>query len=113
MTLRLVPCVKSVTLLLISCVKYIRLSTKLVNFTLCETCEILGSCLSQLFLTALRTTPTPQQKDMIESAAQIIAQDNAELACAYIQKTAVEKVLPEIDKRLATVKYCVLDTQMS
>lgn len=26
-----------------------------------------------------------------------------ELACAFIQRTSVEKALPEIDKRLATV----------
>lgn len=41
-----------------------------------------------------------QHKDMIEQAATIIAQDNMELACAFIQKTATEKAIPEIDKRL-------------
>lgn len=30
------------------------------------------------------------------------AQDNMELACAFIQKTAIEKAIPEIDKRLMT-----------
>ena len=39
---------------------------------------------------------------MIEQAAQVLAQDNTELACAFIQKTAVEKALPEMDKRLST-----------
>ena len=29
--------------------------------------------------------------------------DNTELACAFIQKTAVEKAVSEIDKRLADV----------
>lgn len=45
-------------------------------------------------------TPTVQQKDMIEQAANIIANDNMELACAFVQKTAVEKAILEIDKRL-------------
>ena len=44
-----------------------------------------------------------QQKDMIEQAASVISEDNTELACAFIQKTAVEKALPEMDKRLTTV----------
>lgn len=43
---------------------------------------------------------TTQQKEMIEQAASMIAQDNMELACAFIQKTAIEKAIPEIDKRL-------------
>ncbi|XP_049786692.1 CCR4-NOT transcription complex subunit 1 isoform X4 [Schistocerca cancellata] len=46
------------------------------------------------------TGATPQQKEMIEQAAQVAAQDNMELACAFIQKTAIEKAVPEIDKRL-------------
>lgn len=46
---------------------------------------------------------TQQQKDMIEQAAQIIAQDNTELASAFIQKTACERAIPEMDKRLANV----------
>lgn len=40
------------------------------------------------------------QKDIIESAAAVLATENMELACAFIQKTAVEKALPELDKRL-------------
>jgi len=44
-----------------------------------------------------------QQKDMIEHAASVVSEENTELACSFIQKTAVEKVLPEMDKRLATV----------
>lgn len=42
---------------------------------------------------------------MMEEAAARIAQDNCELACCFIQKTAVEKAGPEMDKRLATVSY--------
>lgn len=45
---------------------------------------------------------TQQQKDMIEQAAQVVAQDNTELGCVFIQKTAIEKAIPDIDKRLAT-----------
>lgn len=48
--------------------------------------------------------PTPQQREMMEEAAARIAQDNCELACCFIQKTAVEKAGPEMDKRLATVR---------
>ena len=43
------------------------------------------------------------QKDLIEQAAQMIATDNAELATAFLQKTAVEKAIPEIDKHLTNV----------
>lgn len=49
--------------------------------------------------------PTPQQREMMEEAANRIAQDNCELACCFIQKTAVEKAGPEMDKRLATVRF--------
>lgn len=45
-----------------------------------------------------------QQKDMIERAASLVSEENTELACAFIQKTAVEKALPEMDKRLTTVR---------
>ena len=48
---------------------------------------------------------TQQQKEMIEQAAQIISQDNTELASAFIQKTAVERAIPEMDKRLANVSW--------
>ncbi|XP_048577201.1 CCR4-NOT transcription complex subunit 1 isoform X2 [Nematostella vectensis] len=53
------------------------------------------------FLAALRTA-NQQQKEMIEQAASVVSEENTELACSFIQKTAVEKVLPEMDKRLAT-----------
>lgn len=55
--------------------------------------------LKTAFLTGMNST-TPQQKEIIEAAALKIANDNMELACAIIQKTAVEKALPELDKRL-------------
>lgn len=45
-------------------------------------------------------TSPPQQKEMIEQAAGVLAQDNMELACAIIQKSAIEKAIPDIDKRL-------------
>lgn len=52
----------------------------------------------------LSQAPTPQQREMMEEAAARIAQENGELACCFIQKTAVEKAGPEMDKRLATVR---------
>lgn len=44
----------------------------------------------------------------MEQAAAQLAQDNCELACCFIQKTAVEKAGPEMDKRLATVSMALL-----
>ena len=41
---------------------------------------------------------------MIETAAHQISADNTELACAFIQKTAIEKVVPEVEKRLNEVR---------
>ena len=43
------------------------------------------------------------QKQMIEKAADAVALDNTELACAFVQKTAMEKAVPDMDKRLAEV----------
>ncbi|XP_053809293.1 CCR4-NOT transcription complex subunit 1 isoform X8 [Vidua macroura] len=57
--------------------------------------------LKNSFATALRAA-SQQQRDMMEQAAAQLAQDNCELACCFIQKTAVEKAGPEMDKRLAT-----------
>ncbi|XP_043935455.1 CCR4-NOT transcription complex subunit 1 [Protopterus annectens] len=57
--------------------------------------------LKNSFASALRTA-SPQQRELMETAAGQIAQDNCELACCFIQKTAVEKAGPEMDKRLAT-----------
>lgn len=48
------------------------------------------------FQSALAQHPT----EMINEAVNQLAMDNAELACAFIQKTAIEKALPDIDKRL-------------
>lgn len=55
--------------------------------------------LKTAFLNAM-VNATPQQKEVVESAATQLAADNMELACAYVQKTAVEKAILEIDKRL-------------
>lgn len=56
------------------------------------------SNLKQLLLNALLGAPA--QKELIEQAATISALDNIELGCAFIQKTAVEKALSEVDKHL-------------
>jgi len=42
-------------------------------------------------------------KTLIDQAAQQISADNTELACAYIQKTSMEKALPEMEKKLSEV----------
>lgn len=47
----------------------------------------------------------PQQKELVEQAATVSAQENMELACAYIQKSAIEKAVPEIDKHLLPVIF--------
>jgi CCR4-NOT transcription complex subunit 1 len=60
----------------------------------------INSNLQKAFSNALRGATQPQ-KELIEQGAQVLAQDNTELACAFIQKTAVEKAIPEMDKRLA------------
>ncbi|XP_019755712.2 CCR4-NOT transcription complex subunit 1 isoform X2 [Dendroctonus ponderosae] len=56
--------------------------------------------MKQLLNTNL-VTPSIQQKEMIDQAANVIANDNTELACAIVQKTAIEKAIPEIDKHLS------------
>ena len=55
--------------------------------------------LKQAFLMALIGI-SPQQKELVEQAANVVAADNMELACAFVQKTAIEKAIPEMDKRL-------------
>ncbi|KAG8039882.1 hypothetical protein G9C98_000611 [Cotesia typhae] len=55
--------------------------------------------LKQAFLAALMGS-TQQQKDLVEQAANVLSGDNMELACAFVQKTAIEKAMPEMDKRL-------------
>lgn len=57
--------------------------------------------LKHLFTTAI-TNATPQQKELMDQTVAICSADNMELACAFIQKTAIEKALPDIDKHLAT-----------
>lgn len=57
--------------------------------------------LKTTFMGALQRSTNQQQKELVEQAATLTAQDNVEPACAFIQKTAVEKSIIEIDKRLA------------
>lgn len=47
------------------------------------------------------------QLDQAEAAATAIAEANMELACAFIQKAAMEKAIPEIDKRLSEVNNII------
>lgn len=64
--------------------------------------QILASISSNLKNAFLMTviSNAPQQKELAEQAANIVAADNMELACAFVQKTAIEKAIPEMDKRL-------------
>lgn len=55
--------------------------------------------LKNLMVTLMRNL-TPQQQDTIEMTVTVVANDNVELACAFIQKKAVERAIPEIDKKL-------------
>lgn len=50
-----------------------------------------------LFVAALPSV----QKDMIEISASQLSNENTELACVFIQKTAMEKATQEIDKLLS------------
>uniref|UniRef100_A0A0K8TC24 CCR4-NOT transcription complex subunit 1 n=1 Tax=Lygus hesperus TaxID=30085 RepID=A0A0K8TC24_LYGHE len=59
----------------------------------------INSKLKTNFVTALHNA-TEQQKSMIDQASSTLAQDNMELACCFIQKTAMEKAVPEMDKLL-------------
>lgn len=45
---------------------------------------------------------------MIDQACNMCANDNLELACAFVQKTASEKAVVEIDKYLKTVSLFLL-----
>lgn len=40
---------------------------------------------------------------MIDQACTMCANDNLELACAFVQKTATEKAIVEVDKYLKSV----------
>lgn len=66
-------------------------------------CAKFDAGFAAILIQVLHQAPTPQQREMMEEAVAKIAQDNCELACCFIQKTAVEKAGPEMDKRLATV----------
>lgn len=50
--------------------------------------------------TLFQANLNPAQKEIIETAATQIASDNTELACVFIQKTAMEKAVLEMDKIL-------------
>ncbi|GAB1606660.1 Hypothetical predicted protein [Argonauta hians] len=61
----------------------------------------LNNHLKQAFLNILRNA-SMSQKELVDQAVTQLAQDNTELASAIIQKSAVEKALPEMDRRLST-----------
>merc|ERR1719420_2347911 len=51
-------------------------------------------------LMTLGRSMLPPVAENVDVTVSVIANDNVELACAFIQKKAVEKAIPEIDKRL-------------
>lgn len=57
----------------------------------------------KILISFFAQNPNQNQKELIDQAATQLAQDNTELASAIIQKSAVEKALPEMDRRLSTV----------
>ncbi|XP_025202841.1 CCR4-NOT transcription complex subunit 1-like isoform X4 [Melanaphis sacchari] len=61
--------------------------------------QTLTTNLKQHFMSVL-ISPTQSQKEMIDQACTMCANDNLELACAFVQKTATEKAVIEIDKYL-------------
>ncbi|XP_073847856.1 CCR4-NOT transcription complex subunit 1 isoform X2 [Musca autumnalis] len=60
--------------------------------------QTLNNNLRKAFMTTLPGPPSFQE---IEGASIQLTNDNVELACAFIQKTAAEKATPEVDRRLA------------
>lgn len=46
---------------------------------------------------------TAQQKEMVEQAVTACVNDNMDLACAFVQKTTVDKAVVEIDRHLFSV----------
>ncbi len=62
----------------------------------------LGNTLRTLLLNAVAPDgkPSPQQMSMVEQAATVACQDNLDLACAFIEKNAMEKSLVEVDEQL-------------
>ena len=58
---------------------------------------------SDYFKLHLLQSPSEDQKTLVDQACQQLTADNTELASAFIQKTAVEKAVSEMDKRMTNV----------
>ncbi len=52
------------------------------------------------FMVTLGRNLSPQQQEAIETTVSVVGNDNVELACAFIQKKAIEKATAEVDARL-------------
>lgn len=63
--------------------------------------EPLFMSIMQVFAQAAARVCPNASKDMIEAAAHAVATENIDLACCFIQKSAVEKATTELDARLA------------
>lgn len=63
--------------------------------------QLLQSISTNIKTTLTASITLPQSPELAEMAAAQLAADNTELACAFIQKSAIEKAIPEIEKRLS------------
>lgn len=61
-----------------------------------QLCNLIQTHIKSAFTTSISPHPPA-----LNELAEQIANDNCELACVFIQKAAIEKAMPEIEKRLA------------
>jgi len=64
----------------------------------------IGNHLRTLLINALSTQdskPTPPQIQMIDQAVSVAVNDNLDLVCSYIEKSAMERAVTEVDEALA------------
>ncbi|XP_043271972.1 CCR4-NOT transcription complex subunit 1-like [Venturia canescens] len=80
----------------------VRSLTAAMMMTTCRS-QILASMSSHLKEVFLRTVTGLNflQEELAEQAANVVSAENVDLACAFLQKTAIEIAMQEIDKRLS------------
>ena len=89
---------------LIICTVCIYFTSKYLSWRFCMHCIFINITPSLLLLLPPSLQAQAEElKPLIEQAAHQISAENTELACAFIQKTSMEKATPEMDKRLAEV----------
>lgn len=67
---------------------------------------LFGTITTTLAAAFMRNSSANVAKEQLEATANAIASDNIDLACCFIQKTAVDKAIPELDKRLQNDYDC-------